>query len=772
MDTLEKFEGAYINIARKLRIPGAEDPKFDVLQGVAEYLAETNIGPWLLVLDNADDVDLLTKPRGSKRNAALATYLPRSSSGRMLITTRDAHVGLVMTGRHPIEVTPLSSADASMLLRASLLNEDNPEEKVVLQILSILDNLPLAITQASAYIKRNNITAAQYLEELTESEAGLQALLSEDQFDLRRGIDSINSVVRTWKLSFDRIQIKYSGAAKLLCIMSALNRQNIPRDLLRSEGQSQQQLTTALGVLQSFSLIKAERGANTFSMHRLVQFVTCVWQKLQSTEEVHREEALRLVAAKFPKAETDNRRLCQLLLPHAYALQAYEFRACQETLAELQYNTSWYEVQQGHYHTARESCQQSLDSRRRKLGLGNLKTLHAAGLLGTIMKYQGNYAEATSVQKDILAQKEIMLGPDDLDTIQSLSDLTDLYTRQGDYNAAEKAARRVLEARVKVLGPEHLKSLSIHTTLAHILMLRGRHEEAELLTRETLEKYNRILGSEHLITLICTSVLYLILQDLGQYEEAIKLCNQVINGRRKHLGPEHIFTLTAINNLARLQRATGEFEIAEKLYRDILPISEKSLGVENPETMAMSSNLAVVLRDQGEFQEAGNLFRQTLERRERVLGKENPRTLITLNEYAIWLNMEGKYDEAEVAASRVLKARVETLGEMHPESLEVLCTRAAIMHSTGRLEDAKEMYERALEGRRKVLRINNPDTLACLFELGLVLEDMMLFKDAYEHFSESWEQSARVLGKDHRLTLMRFTKMQEVSRKVKDKEGT
>lgn len=266
-DTVAKFEQAYISIGKKLRVPGIDDPKFDVLEGVREILANSEIGPWLLVFDNADEIDTLTNPHGLGGTSPLATYIPKSLFGRTLITTRDAHVGLAMTGRRPIYVSPLATVDAVALIRASLSQEDHTEEHVVLQILSVLDNLPLAITQASAYIKRNNISAAQYLEDLTESDAGLQALLSEDQFDLRRGIDSINSVVRTWKLSFDRIQQMYADAAKLLCIMSALNRQNIPRDLLRRHGESQQQLTSALGVLQSFSLIKAERGTNTFSMH-------------------------------------------------------------------------------------------------------------------------------------------------------------------------------------------------------------------------------------------------------------------------------------------------------------------------------------------------------------------------------------------------------------------------------------------------------------------------------------------------------------------------
>jgi hypothetical protein len=97
----------------------------------------------------------------------------------------------------------------------------------------------------------------------------------------------------------------------------------------------------------------------------------------------------------------------QLLLPYVYAIQAHEFSdvVSQKDPAELQYRTSWHEVQQGHYRTAEDSCLKALESWKRNLGQGDLKTLQAAGLLGTIVKYQGDYGQATTLQREILAQR-------------------------------------------------------------------------------------------------------------------------------------------------------------------------------------------------------------------------------------------------------------------------------------------------------------------------------------------------------------------------------
>jgi len=136
--------------------------------------------------------------------------------------------------------------------------------------------------------------------------------------------------------------------------------------MLRGLAESQQQLTSALGVLQAFSLIKAERGADTYSMHRLVQFVTCVWQEMQGTKSEHQEQALNLVVSKFPAAENEDPARSQSLLPYAYAVQdcAADSNSVRVKLSDLQYNMSWFEDWRGHYRVAKGLCSAALQTRK------------------------------------------------------------------------------------------------------------------------------------------------------------------------------------------------------------------------------------------------------------------------------------------------------------------------------------------------------------------------------------------------------------------------
>lgn len=56
--TAEKFEQAYKSIATKLELPGCDDPKTDVLGLVSRWLGDVDNGRWLMILDNADDIDV------------------------------------------------------------------------------------------------------------------------------------------------------------------------------------------------------------------------------------------------------------------------------------------------------------------------------------------------------------------------------------------------------------------------------------------------------------------------------------------------------------------------------------------------------------------------------------------------------------------------------------------------------------------------------------------------------------------------------------------
>ena len=78
-----------------------------------------------MILDSADDIDLFFhKPaKGTRelKQSQLSQFVPRSSVGSIIITTRDRRVAERLTDRlKPITVSPMSNVEAEELLRSKL----------------------------------------------------------------------------------------------------------------------------------------------------------------------------------------------------------------------------------------------------------------------------------------------------------------------------------------------------------------------------------------------------------------------------------------------------------------------------------------------------------------------------------------------------------------------------------------------------------------------------------------------------------------------------
>ena len=135
-------------IAAKLGLSNSNDSKADVLQLVQQWLSSDRNGPWLFVLDNLDDVQLLNQPLPSSNiQNALIQYFPRVINGALIVTTRDKRVGerLAVRGKTTV-VSTMTTPDSMQLLRSYLPSSISVAVDDLQRLVEYLDGLPLAIT--------------------------------------------------------------------------------------------------------------------------------------------------------------------------------------------------------------------------------------------------------------------------------------------------------------------------------------------------------------------------------------------------------------------------------------------------------------------------------------------------------------------------------------------------------------------------------------------------------------------------------------------------
>ncbi|KAF5986397.1 oxidoreductase [Fusarium bulbicola] len=221
----ERMRQSYTTIMQQLKVPCGENNS-DVLDLVKQWLEAEHHKPWLMVVDNVDELDLFCGTGG------LSRYLPACAQGKLLITTRNRQVAIRATrGRGFIEVPRMNDSEAQDLLSAHLACLER--EVADLSILALnLEYLPLILVQAAAFIQENGISVKEYLA-LLKNDENMVKLLNEDFETSGRDQDSLRAVAKTWAISFRQIQRQSKLAGDLLAFISMFNHQHIPESFCR-----------------------------------------------------------------------------------------------------------------------------------------------------------------------------------------------------------------------------------------------------------------------------------------------------------------------------------------------------------------------------------------------------------------------------------------------------------------------------------------------------------------------------------------------------------
>ena len=101
------------------------------------------------------------------------------------------------------------------------------EEEDAMVLLTELGRLPLAISQAGAYMLRTSKPIKKYLSGL-KSGTKRWEVLQASEFDRHRRPHVSNSVLETWNISIDHIRQADKTAYSILHTLAFLDNQNIP----------------------------------------------------------------------------------------------------------------------------------------------------------------------------------------------------------------------------------------------------------------------------------------------------------------------------------------------------------------------------------------------------------------------------------------------------------------------------------------------------------------------------------------------------------------
>lgn len=211
---------------------------------------------WLVIFDNAEEPD------------DIRDLIPRGT-GHVLITSRNSR----WSDHEPtIQVDVFNREESVEFLRKRL--SGNIADPQADQVADKLGDLPLALEQAAALLRRTLMPVDEYVRLLDEQTSRLLSLEKAPTYP--------QSMTAAWQISVSQLEDRAPEAVELLRCCAFFGPEPIPRDVfLRgnlSAGMRLERiladpigLTNALSNLERYALVKVEPSTRTLQVHRLNQ---------------------------------------------------------------------------------------------------------------------------------------------------------------------------------------------------------------------------------------------------------------------------------------------------------------------------------------------------------------------------------------------------------------------------------------------------------------------------------------------------------------------
>ena len=690
---------------------------------------------WLLVFDNAEDPNMVRE------------ILPQG--GHILITSRNPNWEKAIT------VDVFSKEEAlHYLQKVSGISGQEEEFNLLAEELGFL---PLALTQAGAYIRRQQIDVATYR---TVFKEGQKQMLSQKE----RGYPG--SVATAWLLSMEKITKEDPNALKLLNICSCLAPDRIPEEFLEAWLKEKHHLAgldfqDALRILDSYSLIdqKVEQKEGShkkwISIHRLIQTVTldqCEPEEAKQTIEV----GIKVLDRQF-KGEagtSEEREAGETLILHAQALvgHAEEREILSKAAGNVAGNIGTFLRGTSDLKGAKEYLEKAVKIHVACLGTENHTDVAASyNNIGNVLKAQGDLKGAKEFYEKSLKIEIACLGTENHTNVaNSYNNIGNVLQAQGDLKGAKELYEKAVKIHVACLGTEnHTDVAASYNNIGLVLKAQGDLKGAKELYEKSLKIEIACLETEnHTSVANSYNNIGVVLKDQGDLKEAKEYLEKALKIKIACLGTEnHISVADSYNNIGVVLKDQGDLKRAKEFYEKALKIKIAYLGTENHTSVAASyNNIGGVLKDQGDLKEAKDALEIALKIKIVCLGTENHTSMAaSYNNIGILLKDQGDLKGAKEYLEKAVKIYVACLGtENHTDVAASYNNIGNVLKAQGDLKGAKEFYEKALNIKIACLGTENHSSVAMSYmnlgDMSLALKQLQQAQAYYLKAKQIYQQ--------------------------------
>jgi tetratricopeptide (TPR) repeat protein len=631
---------------------------------------ERSSKPWLLVIDNADQPDVLAA-EGTR--VADGNGVVRSSRrGLVVVTSRVTSAEVWGTRAVVHRVDALSTGDAASVVADLAPNAGTDRDAAALAVR--LGGLPLALRAAGRYLS----SPQAYLDGVSSFSAYQTAL---DKQSTAGATKPLAALEEAWDASLDLLGRQgLPHARTILRLLGGFASAPVPAWVIDDPALYRSQLFNPTVMSNSISRWRArvalpKRGhrydpathrktiaglcqlglldidvagpgqVTSLVAHPLVFEVNAAWlsEHLDTNRSV-RTTVIALLTAAARDRDTHDAAQYQLWpllvahLFHALTMASNVGRADQLALLAAATTTSWGLTRAGHHLSALSLATATAEASCRLLSADHPRHLEARHHIAAALSELGRFQDAAAEFSTVVSERTRLLGAEHADTLSSRMNQADLMMRQGRYDEAEAEFRAVYHIQRRVLGDTSRETLLTGSNIGQVLNRRGCYERAESQLRTILALQRSSLGEQHSNTFGAWQSLADALAGQGYHAEAEAEYRASLAVARQVLGREHPWTLEAQQGLAEVLVHRQAGELAEAELRAVLTARKRVLGNAHPDTLTSRYWLAELLARRGQWDHAVSELRAVLSDQQQALESHHPDLRRTQESIDRWLS--------------------------------------------------------------------------------------------------------------------------------------
>ena len=720
-DQAQYVDASLADLGQEMRrVFGASVPEegsvAEVAGEVLHLLQNWESRRWLLIYDNADDIDAV-RP------------LLASGPGHVLITSRNA--GWVEHGR-TLSIDVFTREESLEHLRQRIPAIPEAEAN---QVAEVLGDLPLAVATAGAWLAETGNPVEQYLHRLEQQPART--------LSLSQVSDEPVEVSKTWDVSLDQLEAASPAAARLFAFCSVMA-PDISLDLIYSKTMAallaplERTFSDSMLIgkhvrqIDRLALIKLDTNSRQIQVHRLVQAVV---RERMSREEINhaRRSVHELLAAARPEGEVEDPETWPRyrdIWPHLSPSRA--MWSDEEQVRELHIERVRYLRLRGDLERGRRRAEEIQTAWEEMLSvtkdqdLAQSLQIHLYRLrfnMANIVRDLAEFRQSQALDEAVLSGQRELLGPEHPHTLMTSGSLAADLRALGQYHRALELDRHTYAAWQRGYGDDYAGTLRAAHNLAVSLRLTGDFRSALAQDQLTLERRTVNLGPRHPRTLDSGAAVARDLLEAGRYDEVVRQINAVWGRCREALGDDDDATLNARVLLGVALRTAGQPELAEVHIDEARKSLVRGFGSNSTNALAARLSHAINLLALGRFPDALDRARAVLSVYQGRLGPTHPHTLMCTLAIASALCLQEDYDQALALAHAAAAGLGDRLRHDHPYTLAASMVLAAVLASRGQTVAAAELEERIAPEFDQVLGSQHPDTLRFRANMLLTLHE-------------------------------------------------